>query len=129
MLRFAAKSLYKPQNSRVFLLHTSPRLSNASSHSPDSYSKDNTVDPAPEGVFKVDPSSETVQGPGQPTGTGKWTKNHAYDTLKSEEQPDKYGVRGESYGSVAQGDKGKDTSQPGEGPSGGSAGGRGAEGR
>ncbi|KAH8827325.1 hypothetical protein DL96DRAFT_1710458 [Flagelloscypha sp. PMI_526] len=80
-------------------LHTSRLF--AAQHDTNTYAKDDKVTPPPESsVYRVDSSSESVQSSSEPPDS-KWSKDHAYDTLKKEGDPTSYGTgKRARYGGV-----------------------------
>ncbi|KAI0268091.1 hypothetical protein BC834DRAFT_867850 [Gloeopeniophorella convolvens] len=111
--------------------------SKESEHSADSYFKDVDGSPADSSTHRVDSSSDNVQRPYEPP-SGKYSqagvgseeyrtvdKNDPYDPPSNDSDKKlRYGGK-QGYAS----EKREDTSQPGQGPEGGSAGGREPEGR
>lgn len=99
-------------------------------HSTDSYAKDvDGTPPQDHTVHRVDPTSDTAQKPHEPP-SGEFsragTKTEEYAHVDTQERP--YGVPGnpgQRYGGkeAYEKEKGSETSHPGEGPDGKSAGG------
>ncbi|KAF5329366.1 hypothetical protein D9619_009459 [Psilocybe cf. subviscida] len=133
------------QTTRRSWLHTTASLSAKShesggskpKHTPDTYSRDVDTSSAPDtSVHRVDPSNNDVQKPHEPP-SGEWSRagveseeyRHMEGGKDAKGGKEPYAPAGGSKGAYGskQGwkeEKGPETSNPGEGPEGGSAAGR-----